>query len=273
MKRRLSTVLLAFLILGPLAINGGCSSSSSTSDDGSSDGSGNGGSGGSGSTQPTLTSADFPDVSPCSDRDTLPADTTFLSTVTNATSVLHIHRVYSDDNSIPVICGLEGAWDPTAITGSNERRENNTFEENLSSYFSGGMAPNQGTFAICRSGFGFTGSDVSGGLPSAGTYRGEACIESGGNAYRTRLRVTVSGNDAGKKFSEIGLMSEADLTVYDANSKAVSTKTEAKSLVTGSPAEFSFTLRSGNGANTHLNAKVQVICIKKLATACPAASS
>src|SRR3990167_9174941 len=92
LKKR-SAVPVMFAVLAVLA---GCHEIITSDDQGDSDDSG----------QPSLTTGDFPDVSPCSDRDTLSSDTTFLDVVGNAAQVIHIHKEYEDDDNLPAVCGL-----------------------------------------------------------------------------------------------------------------------------------------------------------------------
>lgn len=223
------------------------------------------------SSQPTITATDFSSVTPCSDRDTLPTNTAFLNTITNATSILHIHHTYATDTDLPALCGLQGSWNPSTIT---EKRSTNTFTANLAAgFFTDAVGKNNAK--ICRTGFSFVAApvDVAPGFPAAGTYRGEACVEQGGNAYRFRVRTTVSGTDADAVFTAVaGVTNEASLAVYDSNGTLVNLQASAKSMVTDDPSDFTFTIRSNSGANTHLTVRMEIICVKKLSGSCPAAN-
>jgi hypothetical protein len=250
------------LLAGYFGALGGC---------GNGTGTGGGGGGGTGS-QPTLTSNDFPSVSPCSDRDTLPSDATFLDTITSADGVLHIHRRYDGDATLPALCGLDGSWDPSDISeaAGTEQRSFNTFEANLSSFIQSRILFGSNMTEVCRNGYGFeAGADTAIGLPQSGTFRGEGCVESGGNAYRFRVRVTVTGSGTDKTFAELGITDESELALFDADGNEIETQAQAEAVVTASPESFTVTLRSQDGTTTYLSVTVEIICVKKLTTACP----
>lgn len=229
------------------------------------------------SAQPALATTDFPDVSPCSDRNVLPNDADFLTAINNAASVNHIHLSYNTevalataDGDIPAICGLEGSWDPSAVTGSRRSVVLNTFSNTLHDDFfaSTASACMDGTAGICRSTFpGFNSCSLSTdeGFPAAGTFRGDGCLEAGGSVYYFRTRATVSGDGADKKFSEVSgsLSNQTDLVIFDSDGNRVETKAAVKTMATENPADFSFTVRNNiDNSITYLNVRWEVICVK-----------
>ncbi|MBI2981974.1 MAG: hypothetical protein HYY44_06770 [Deltaproteobacteria bacterium] len=189
---------------------------------------------------------------PCNDRDTFPNDATFLSVITNATKVIHIHDEYRNDDNLSAVCGLAAAdntlesaevgWNPDEGTDLNICY---TFEENLSSYFVSGTN-NPG---MCRSSFGFDGDELPG-FPRAGIYRLDSCIEEGGSTYRVRIRLVVSGNDVNKGLAEVGVADVESLEVFDADGLEVTTTEEAKKLL-------------------NMEVNLRMICVKHQTDACP----
>jgi hypothetical protein len=216
--------------------------------------------------QPELTSGDFPSAAPCSDRDTLPKDETFLSIVTNATEVIHIYNEYSDDTKLPAVCGLtaedntltdgEISWDPSF--GVN-MYACNSFDESLSAFLtSTGYVP-----GICRSAFGYSKIDNSTeGFPRGGIYRVDACISDGGeSSYNVRFRIIITGKDVNKTWTKAGIEDTTSLEIFNSSGLKLSTTEETKKLITEHPGGTIFTIRSGGGVNTHLSVVIQVICV------------
>lgn len=268
-KKRIDSGLKSLLGLGLLAVLVGCPdwfTGSSGDEEQETDESG----------QPELTAGDFPTVVPCNDRDTFPDDTTFLNVISNSTQVIHIHDDYENDENLPAVCGLtekdntlestEVGWDPDEGTDLNVCY---IFEENLSSYFvtqeTAGNNP-----GICRSSFGFeTGGDTSDSFPRAGIYRLDSCIEEGGNSYRVRIRLVITGSDVNKTLSQAGVADVESLEVFDDDGTEVTTTEQAKEIFTENPDGFNFTIRSNDGATTHLKVSVRVLCVKHQVDACP----
>ena len=89
------------------------------------------------------------------------------------------------------------------------------------------------------------------------------------------MKAVVSGNDADKKFSDVSGVSQArDLSLYGSDGTKIDTEAAAKTLVTGSPTDIQFTIRSGDsGENTHLSVTMSIICVKKLDGSCPSATN
>lgn len=260
-KNRLLILFALSLIMAFFPAAGGCLGDLTTSDEGGTDDSG----------QPTLTDGDFPDDTLCSDRDTLPTDTAFLDVITNATQVIHIHKEYTDDDELPAVCGLsdedntlevtETAWDPSE---GNDVEICYTFAEDLLTLFSiEGTPP-----GICRSNYEIETENTADGFPRAGTYRIDTCIEEGGSSYRVRVRVKVSGTNVNKTLTQAGVTDVTDLGIFDEDGTEVTASDAAKELFTENPGGFTFTVRSGDGATTHLTVTVQVICVNKTSS-CP----
>lgn len=258
MKKRLIPFVLIMLLwaVSPLAIV-----------DCSSDDDGDGGTGG----QPSLTSDDFPGVTPCSDRDTLPDDADFLDVITDALLALHLHFAFSSNADIPAICGFEGEWDPNDITGADKGIGVNVFCATFQDCMDDAAVVSGagfGNMSICGTGFAFPDTGADRGFPKAGVYRGDICLESGGMAYLVRLRVTKSGPDADTKYTDAGLTDEADLELFAEDGTALATMVDIKAEITSTPESTTFTLRSGGGATTHFTVTVEIICVRKLTTDC-----
>ncbi len=219
--------------------------------------------------QPLLATADFPDVSPCTDRNVLPNDADFITAINNASAVKHIHLTYGSDTDIPAICGKEGSWNPSSVTGTSRTLGTNTFGNTMHEDFFGSIySACSGTAGICRStfpGFGTCSASTDNGFPAAGTYRGEGCIESSGSIYLFRVRATVSGDGADKKFSEVSgnLSNQTDLVLFDSSGNRTETKAAVKAMAVANPADLSFTLRNNiDNSITYLNVRWEVICVK-----------
>jgi hypothetical protein len=224
-----------------------------------------------GDTQPTLTAGDFPLVSPCEDRDTLPNDATFIATINAATKAnVIVNFTQYDAQGMPEICGLTDVdndlanndvpWDPNA---GNTFHVCSTFSSTLADYFANfslGHSPD-----MCR-----TGTDLSSlAMPRAGTYRKDACIEANNNAYDVRTRVTVSGASVDKTFAQLGIQ-RTDLKACDGTTE-IATTAAAKAFLGASPTDTTFTIVSGScsGGTEHLEVHVEVICVDKRSSACP----
>ncbi len=221
--------------------------------------------------QPALVAGDFPAVSPCLDRDTLPEDVGFLAVIANAVEADNLVN-FSQFNTqgLPEICGLASSdnvlapgdldWDPSR---DNVLTVCNGFEPNVADFFTNvslGHGPD-----LCQSGNdGFTLS-----MPRAGTYRRDACIEHGANAYDVRTRVTVQGASADQTFSSLGI-ARGDLKACDGTTELL-TQADAKTFLAASPRNVSFSIRSGSctGGSSHLDVTAEIICVKKRATPCP----
>jgi len=222
--------------------------------------------------QPTLIAGDFSDVAPCRSRDTLPNDTTFLDVIKNAEQIIHIHDEYQDDDNLPAVCGVssidntlgtgEVGWDPSEGTDVLICYE---FGTNISDYWDS-TTNNPG---MCRFGFRFETEATFDGFPRAGNYRIDSCIEDGGNSYRVRVRIGISGDDVNKTLTQVELDDVEDLEFFDNDGTEVKTAEEAKALFIANPDGFVFTVRSGDGAKTHIEVRPRVICVIKQASACP----
>ena len=225
-------------------------------------------------TQPSLTTGDFPQVSPCSDRDTLPNDASFLSILVNAAEYDNLVN-FSEftTNGFSEICGLSAAdnvlangnisWDPSA---DNALSVCNPITENVSDFFT--LTPLGHGPDLCQEGNdGFTLA-----MPRAGIYRRDGCVEANGNAYDVRARLTVSGPSVDQTFSTLGIVRE-DLKACN-GSQEIATRQEGRAFVSLSPRRFQFSIRSGpcNGGTDHVDVITEFICIKKRATPCPPAA-
>lgn len=223
--------------------------------------------------QPALTDGDYPDATPCSDRDTIPSDSTFLSTITDGTEVIHIHKEYISDLNLPAVCGLAAAdnalqeeelgWDPSLGV---DVYACDSFAESPSTFLdSTDYSP-----GICRASFGYdkTDSDREG-FPRGGNYRFDVCISYEEKSYNVRLLATISGDDVDKTWASAGIEDDTSLEIFNSDGLQLSTIEEAKTLVTNNPGGTVFTIRSGEGANTHLSVGLQVICVKSMES-CPA---
>lgn len=226
--------------------------------------------------QPALNAGDYPDVAPCSGRDTIPSDSTFLSTITDAIEVIHIHKEYISDFELPAVCGLPAAdnilqeeeigWDPSLGV---DVYACDSFAETPSTFLdSTDYSP-----GICRASFGYNKADNDReGFPRGGNYRFDACINHDEKSYNLRLLATISGDDVDKTWVSAGIGETTSLELFNDDGLQLSTMEEAKTLVTKNPGGTVFTIRSGEGANTHLSVGLQVICVKSVES-CPAPDS
>ncbi len=223
--------------------------------------------------QPALAAGDFPGVTPCSDRDTLPDDPTFLTAITNAVEADNVvNFTQYDTDGLPEICGLADAdnaldpgnvpWDPAE---NNEITVCNPFPGNVVDFFNNvplGHGPD-----LCQ-----TGNNTSTlAMPRAGTYRKDACIEHGGNAYRVRTRMSVSGASVDQMFANLGI-GRSDLKACDGTTE-IATQAQAKAFLTANPRSFDVAIKSAtcNGGVEHLSVTAEIICVNKLAGPCPPA--
>ncbi len=228
-----------------------------------------------GGSQPALTSGDFPSVSPCSDRDTLPNDAAFLAVIANATGYdLMVNFTSFDTAGFTEICGLAAVdnslgagvlpWDPSKSNGVSVCSDFSSSVRDIFNNFNPGHGPE-----LCR-----TGTDSSAvfspAMPRAGIYRKDVCIESGGDSYDVRTRVTVAGPSVDKTFADLGI-TRADLRACD-GSVEIATASEARSFITNSGANYAFYIKSGSCSGTdHLEVTTEIICVNKRSSACPPA--
>jgi hypothetical protein len=222
--------------------------------------------------QPQLTAGDFPSVSPCANRDTLPNDAEFIATVEALDRVnVIVNFTQYNAQGMPEICGLGDAdnelglndveWDPSR---TNSFGVCSPLSATVADYFANvtlGHGPD-----MCR-----TNTDLAQlAMPRAGVYRKDSCVESGGDAYDVRTRVTVSGPSVDKTFTELGI-TRGDLKACDGTTE-IATQAQAKALLTGTPTDIDFNIKSGscNGGTEHLTVAASIICVDKRTAACPA---
>ncbi|MEE8311787.1 MAG: hypothetical protein V3R77_05980 [Candidatus Binatia bacterium] len=220
--------------------------------------------------QPQLVTGDFSNVAPCADRDTLPEDVDFLATIMSAETVnLIVNFTQFTTDGATEICGLGDAdnnlaqsnipWDPSA---NNVFDVCQTFTGSTTDFFNNvplGHGPD-----LCQTG----NNTFTLAMPRAGSYRKDACIESGGDAYDVRTRIVVSGPSVDATFASLGV-ARGDLRVCDGNTE-IATEAQAKAFVTASPRSFSFAVKSGSCAGTvHVNVTAEMICVDKRTSACP----
>ncbi len=221
--------------------------------------------------QPPLVAGDFPAVSPCSGRDTLPENPDFLAVMLGAKAADHVVQFTQyDTQGLPEICGLGTAdnalapgavaWDPSRI---NEIVICHMFETNVEDFFL--TVPLGHGPELCQ-----TGNDTATlAMPRAGTYRKDVCIEHGGNAYDARTRLTVEGASADQTFSSLGI-ARGDLKTCSGTTEIV-TVPAARAFVAESPRQFDVAIRTGScsGGTHHLDLTAEIICVKKRTAACP----
>lgn len=235
------------------------------------------GSGSDDSGQPDLSDGDFPDTSPCSDRDIKPDDSVFLDTLGEATGMIHIHKVYTTDAELPAVCGLadednalatgEVGWDPSAGTDAHTCQ---SFDADITAFLT---SPSGLYYAgICRSGFGFESEDETvDGFPRGGTYRTDVCIEVGEKSYLVRYRIGVSGENDNKTWESVDIESVSDLEFFSLTSDEITSVDELKTLLIDNPFGTTITVRTGDGVTTHFQVVIKPICILSTSTACTAA--
>jgi len=220
--------------------------------------------------QPQLITGDFPNVAPCANRDTLPENADFLATIVAAPTVNHVvNFTQFNTDGATEICGIADAdnslaqsnipWNPST---NNVFDVCQTFTDDTTDFFNNvplGHGPD-----LCQTG----NNTATLAMPRAGTYRKDACIEDANDSYDVRTRITVSGPSTDDTFASLGV-SRSDLHVCDGNTE-ISTQAQAKSFVTGSPRDFSFTVKSGSCSGTpHVSVTAEVICVNKRTSACP----
>lgn len=228
-----------------------------------------------GGSQPALTAGDFPGVSPCSDRDTLPSDATFLDVISSATGYnLTVNFTSFDTAGFSEICGLAAAdnslgggllpWDPSKSNGVSVCSDFSSSVRDIFNNFNPGHGPE-----LCQ-----TGTDSSAvfspAMPRAGVYRKDSCIESGGNSYDVRTRATVSGPSVDKSFADLGI-TRGDVRACNGGSE-LATASAARAFIAASPANFTFQIRSGSCSGTeHLAVTTEIICVNRRSSVCPPA--
>jgi hypothetical protein len=79
----------------------------------------------------------------------------------------------------------------------------------------------------------------------------------------------ASGEDVNKTFDQAEIEGIDDLEVFDSSGVEVTTTEKAKDAFVENPSGFTFTIRSADGANTHLNIGIKIICITHLEGTCP----
>jgi hypothetical protein len=221
--------------------------------------------------QPVLVAGDFPSVFPCSNRDTLPNDATFLATITNAAVVdNHVHFTQYDTDGLPEICGLTDIdntldqsnvdWDPGVDNIIHVCNELLATVNEFFTHTSLGHGPD-----LCQTG----NNTFTLAMPRAGTYRRDACIESGSDAYDVRTRMTVSGASVDQTLTSLGI-DRSDLMVCNGATQLV-TREAAKTFLAANPGNFTFTINSGgcSGGVEHLSVTGEIICVKDRTSACP----
>lgn len=225
--------------------------------------------------QPSLSAGDFPEVPPCSNRDILPSDETFLETIEDATEMIHVHKVYTTDAELPAVCGLASAdnnlpdgeigWDPSVGTNVVTCH---SFDEDLSDFLE---SPSAAYYpGICRSGFGFESEvDTVDGFPRGGTYRMDLCIESGRKSYSIRFRVNVSGEHVNRTWNSIDISRAGDLEIFDPEGSQLLTVADLKILFIENPGGATFTVRSEEGTKTHVTVSARAVCVVSTSEACP----
>ncbi len=241
-----------------------------------------------GGSQPALTAGDFPDVTPCSDRDTLPSDPTFKSVLMNTAQYGYsVWFTQYDGDGFPEICGLPDAdnslppsaipWDPHP-TGHSP----NTTEfllcldipTNVADLLDPIRLPLGHGPEICRTGAQpdpITFNVNVEAMPRAGIYRRDACIQSGGNFYDMRTRYTVSGPAADKTLSQLGITRQ-DIKICDGSTELV-TMAQLRAFVAADPTNVQVQVRQGSCSGTLLlNVLAETVCIHKRTTECDALS-
>lgn len=239
-----------------------------------------------GGSQPTLTAGDFPDVSPCSDRDTLPTDSAFKSVLMNTTQYGYsVWFTQYDADGFPEICGLADAdnslpqsaipWDPHATGHSPFTMEFLlclNIPSNVADLLDPFRLPTGHGPEICRTGAQpdpNTGNVDVEAMPRAGVYRRDACIEAGGSSYDMRTRYTVSGPAADKTLSQLGITRQ-DIRICDGSTELV-TMDQLRAFVAADPTHAQFQVRQGSCSGTLLlDVLAETVCIHKRTSQCDA---
>jgi len=164
------------------------------------------GGGGGGGGAPSLTSADFPAVSPCPNQDILTDAAQFAAFRTallNGTFLyLDVPFDAGDADIFRKKCGLNTFWNP--VDNVDEIAPAAT-PVTISDLFVTGNA------GICAAGFNNSSFGTGEGFPVAGTYRKEFKVTDMGVTYLVRTRVSVTGSAAGDTFMSRGITVPGDL--------------------------------------------------------------
>ncbi|MBI5299261.1 MAG: hypothetical protein HY877_03065 [Deltaproteobacteria bacterium] len=201
-----------------------------------------------------LTSLDFPTVGVCNNSVDV-TTTTFKNALSVATSFIFMEKTFTSDADNPFICGKQGTWDPSDANAFSTTNSTVLFADTTMSI----IQNTRGTVMMCNSGFTFT--NLAYGFHDAGTYRAELTFTDGTTTRRVRLRFTVSGTDAGKTLSSLGL-TLADISLVDGNNNALTTAQAILNLLAANPA--SITIKANAGGSTRITATGGIICGKTI---------
>lgn len=201
-----------------------------------------------------LTSLDFPTVGVCNNSVDV-TTTAFKNALSAATSFIFMEKTFTSDADNPFICGKQGTWDPNDANAFSTTNSTVLFADTMTSL----IQNTRGTVMMCNSGFNFT--NVAYGFHDAGTYRAELTFTDGTTTRRVRLRFTVSGTDAGKTLSSLGL-TLADISVVDGNNNALTTAQAILNLLSANPS--SITIKANGGGSTRITATGGIICGKTI---------
>ena len=224
-----------------------------------------GGGGGAGGL--TLTSADLAAVSPCPSQailmDTPEMD--MLKAALLSGTIVHMDVPYDagDANIFRKKCGLQGYWDPAAAV--NEVAPLTT-PVTIASLFD---LENTG---ICATGFTSTSFGTGEGFPAAGTYRKEFKVSHLASTWHVRVRIAVSGTNAGHTFASEGITVPDDLEstlVYEvdgvvtAHADVGSAAIAALLASTTEAPGFTLGVRESALGPVVFTAIVELICVEK----------
>ncbi len=241
-----------------------------------------------GGSQPSLTAGDFPDVTPCSDRDTLPTDAAFKNVLMNTAQYGYsVWFTQYDADGFPEICGLSDVdnslpqsaipWDPHPTGHSSSTMEFLLcldIPPNVADLLDPFRLPVGHGPEICRTGAqpdpNTFNVEVEA-MPRAGVYRRDACIEAGGSSYDMRTRYTVSGPAADKTLNQLGITRQ-DIRICDGSTELV-TMAQLRAFVAADPANVQLQVRQGSCSGTLLlNVLAETVCVHKRTSQCDALS-
>jgi hypothetical protein len=182
-----------------------------------------------------------------------------------AGTIVHMDVPYDagDANIFRKKCGLQGYWDPAAAV--NEVAPITT-PVTIATLFD---LENTG---ICATGFTSSSFGTGEGFPVAGTYRKEFKVSHMTSTWHVRVRISVSGTNAGHTFASEGITVPDDLTdtlVYEVDGVVTAHDSVAGAAIAAFAAStteapgFTLDVRESGAGPIVFTAIVELICIEK----------
>ena len=214
-----------------------------------------------------LSSSDRPAVAPCPSQAILgdPVEFEQFRAALLGGTIVHLDVPYnaSDSNIFRKKCGLQGYWNPAAAV--NEVAPFTT-PVTIATLF---QLENTG---ICAAGFTSSSFGTGEGFPVAGTYRKEFKVSHLASTWHVRVRISVSGTNAGHTFASEGITVPTDLQntlVYEVDGvvtphdNVASAGIAALLASTTEAPGFTLDVRESGAGPIVFTAIVELICIQK----------